>query len=59
MNTGGGSMPRTADGGGAMGESGKDALLVGFDASLKLEFHGSRVNSDAGQLSVSWSPGIY
>ena len=26
-----------------MGESGKDALRVGFDSELRLEFHGSKV----------------
>ena len=31
-----------------MGETKKSALRVYFDRSLKLEFHGSKVMSDAG-----------
>ena len=31
-----------------MGEARKDALRVGFDRALKLEFHGAKVSSDAG-----------
>jgi len=34
-----------------MGESRKDALQVGFDSKLRLEFHGSKVTSDAGLLA--------
>ena len=31
-----------------MGEARKDALRVGFDSAIKLEFHGAKVSSDAG-----------
>ena len=31
-----------------MGEARRDALRVGFDRAIKLEFHGAEVSSDAG-----------
>ncbi len=34
-----------------MGESKKDAMRVNFDRKLKLEFHGTKVTSDAGLLA--------
>ncbi len=31
-----------------MGEAGREALRVGFEGTIKLEFHGAKVTSDAG-----------
>ncbi len=33
-----------------MGEARKDALRLNFDRKLKLEFHGTKVTSDAGLM---------
>lgn len=39
-----------------IGEIRKDALKVNFDRKLKLEFHGTKVTSDAGfWLTENWT----
>jgi hypothetical protein len=39
-----------------MGESRKDSLRVDFDKKLKLEFHGTKVTSEAGLLAFGLVP---
>ncbi len=36
-----------------MGEAGRDALRVGFEGTIKLEFHGAKVSSDAYSPTVT------
>ena len=42
-----------------MGEARKDALRVGFDRTIKLQFHGSRLSLDSPKRDFgvdSWAP---
>ena len=41
-----------------MGESKKDALRIDFDRKLKVEFHGTKVTSDAGLLAYRELDGV-
>ena len=36
-----------------MGEARKEALRVGFDSQINLEFHGAAVTSDAGLVAFA------
>ena len=51
-------MPRTAEGRDAMGEADKEALRVGLDGSLKLEFHVSATGPVTATVSAAGSRDI-
>ena len=42
-----------------MGEARKDALRLDFDRRVKLEFHGTKVTSDAGLLAKGLEPSTF
>ncbi len=42
-----------------MGEARTEALRVGFDRAIRIEFHGAKVSSDAGLLAYADQPFLF